>query len=29
VFVLLMAEMGMFMLLILPLPFNIKRKIFM
>jgi hypothetical protein len=28
VFVLLMAEMGLFMLLIVPLPFNIKRKIF-
>ncbi|KAL6863053.1 Endoplasmic reticulum transmembrane protein 3 [Amphichorda felina] len=28
VFVLLMAEMGMFMLLIVPLPFNVKRKIF-
>ncbi|KAH7155441.1 B-cell receptor-associated protein 31-like-domain-containing protein [Dactylonectria estremocensis] len=28
VFILLMFEMGLFMLLIVPLPFNVKRKIF-
>jgi hypothetical protein len=28
VFALLVLEMGMFMLLIIPLPFNVKRKIF-
>jgi len=28
VFVLLMAEMGLFMMLIVPMPFNVKRKLF-